>query len=259
MVACPPPVICSGFQLLNCSAAKAENSLPQWSVGVEVDLGPTLWQTEHRFRDENGLPPEVRHLGNIVDSSEDLGESIEEIPEGGPVCDGVVDGAADENAVCELGDLNSQNRADMTAVTNFPVKSEEFLERFGDIGRGQEVVDEESGGSDMNEIDASIVAVDEDIAIGIGLQAAGERRKERESASERGLEERNERMKRERTGRKVEEATLLDVVTGKHGKVGDGELEVSDSGVPVRENGAFGNQRGCRRRHIVEFQNSCEL
>lgn len=47
-----------------------------------------------------------------------------------------------------------------------------------------------------------------------------------------------------------EEASLLDVVAGQHGKVRNGEFEVSESGLLVWEDGAFGEQGGYRRRHF---------
>ncbi|KAF7816348.1 hypothetical protein G2W53_030317 [Senna tora] len=205
-VALPSPDVRSGFQLLNCFAAEAENSLP---------------------------------------------EGVEEIPEGGAVGDGVIDGAADEDAVSKLGDLNGHNRAEMTAVTNFSVKSEEFLEGLRDIGRGEEVADEESRGNDVEKIDASVVAGDVDVTVGVSVEAAGERGKVRESARESGFEERDEGIGRER--RESEEAAFLDVVTGEHGKVGDGELEVSERGFFVWKDGAFGNESGCRRHFFNSF------
>lgn len=47
-----------------------------------------------------------------------------------------------------------------------------------------------------------------------------------------------------------EEASLLDVVAGQHGEVRNGEFEVSQSGLLVWEDGAFGEQGGYRRRHF---------
>lgn len=54
-----------------------------------------------------------------------------------------------------------------------------------------------------------------------------------------------------------EEASLLDVVAGQHGEVRNGEFEVSQSGLLVWEDGAFGEHGGCRRRHFCLIFLSC--
>jgi len=97
-----------------------------------------------------------------------VGEGVEEVPEGGAVGDGVIDGAADEEAVSEFGDLNGENRGVMAGVADFPVEGEELLEAFGDVERGQEVADAEGGGIGVYEIDAGVVASDVNVTVGIG-------------------------------------------------------------------------------------------
>ena len=49
----------------------------------------------------------------------------------------MIDGAADENAVGEFGDLNGENRREVTGVADFPIEGEEFLKRFRNIELGE--------------------------------------------------------------------------------------------------------------------------
>ncbi|KAK7383205.1 hypothetical protein VNO78_28878 [Psophocarpus tetragonolobus] len=69
------------FKLLNGFAAETEDSFTQRSISIEGDLRTAFRQAE------NGL---------VAPLVSELSEGVEEIPEGGAVGDGVIDGAADE-------------------------------------------------------------------------------------------------------------------------------------------------------------------
>lgn len=72
----------------------------------------TFRQSEHGFRGEDGFPAEVWETGGTRGdgASGECGEGVEEVPEGGTIGDGVTNGATDEDAVSEVGDLKRHNR-----------------------------------------------------------------------------------------------------------------------------------------------------
>ncbi|RYQ99863.1 hypothetical protein Ahy_B07g087873 [Arachis hypogaea] len=154
--------------LLNCFAAEAEDSLPNWRVGVERHLRPALWQSEDGLGDENAVAAEVRNIPDtLTGSSAFLSECVEEVPERGSVSDGMVDGNSDEKAVGELGYLNGHNRGVMTAVTNLSIEGEEFSERFMDVKGGKKIENIESGCGGVEEVDAGVVTGNIDITVGV--------------------------------------------------------------------------------------------
>lgn len=133
----PFAVVGFRFQPLNGFAAEAEDPLAERLVGVERHLRSALRQPENGVGDEVVVAAEVRDVAEaLAGSSTKLRERVEEVPEGGAVGDGVVDGAADEQAVGELGDLNGHDRRGVSAVADLPVEGEEFLEGFRDVGGG---------------------------------------------------------------------------------------------------------------------------
>ena len=62
----------------------------------------------------------------------------------------------------------------MAGVADGSVKSEELLERIGNVEGREEVVDGKESGLCVNEVNARIVAEDADVAIRVGEEAAGE-------------------------------------------------------------------------------------
>lgn len=98
----------------------------------------------------------------------------------------MVHGAADEDAVGELSDLNGEKRGQMAGVADGSVEGEEMVEVVGgDVGWSEEVAEGEGGGIGVEEVDAGVVAGDVDVAVGVGGETAGERREERERERER--------------------------------------------------------------------------
>ena len=99
------------FQLLNRCAGKVEDSLPERLVGGERHGGAAGGDGEDGGGIEDRVASEVRRARNLLLGAGagglgDCGEGVEEVPEGGSVGDGVVDGDSDEDAVGELGDLD---------------------------------------------------------------------------------------------------------------------------------------------------------
>ncbi|GMP69222.1 hypothetical protein CsSME_00028561 [Camellia sinensis var. sinensis] len=124
----------------------------------------------------------------------------------------------------------------MAFVADSPIKSKPVLDRVGNIGGRENVANVNVRGIGVKEVNSGVIACDVDVALGIGGETAGERGEVGESAGEAVFEEREERVDGER--RAGEEATLLNVVAGEHGEVGDGELEVSDYGFAIRKDSA---------------------
>ena len=92
------------------------------------DVIVTFWQAEHDVGAEDGLAAEIGEAGGRDGgSSWDSGEGVEEVPEGGAVGDGVADGAAEEDAVGEVGDLEGHDWGGMSGVTDFVVEGEELF------------------------------------------------------------------------------------------------------------------------------------
>lgn len=132
----------------------------------------TFWQSKHDVRGEDGIPTKIREPGGTSGfSSRNGGESVKEVPEGGTVGDGVTDSTTDENAVSEFGDLKGHDRGRMSSVANFVVEREEVLDGWMNIGRRQEVGDGDMSGGGVDEIDASVVACDVDVAVNISFEA----------------------------------------------------------------------------------------
>ena len=110
----------------------------------------------------------------------------------------MADGAAEEDAVGEVGDLEGHDWGGMSGVTDFVVEGEELFEDWRDIGRrrrrrrGEEVCDGDIGGGDVDEVDAGVVACDVDVSVGVGFETAGEGREEREGLGKSVFEVRDE-------------------------------------------------------------------
>eukprot|EP00268_Persea_americana_P025078 TRINITY_DN2443_c0_g1_i3.p2 TRINITY_DN2443_c0_g1~~TRINITY_DN2443_c0_g1_i3.p2 ORF type:complete len:188 (-),score=61.60 TRINITY_DN2443_c0_g1_i3:441-1004(-) len=170
----------------------------------------------------------------------------------------MVDGAADEETVGELGDLDGEERVEMAVVAEGAVKgeAEEVTDGVRDVERGENVEEGDGRGNGVDEVGAGVVAGDVDVARGgIGGEAAGEGREEGESLGEGASEEGEEGVGGEE--RAAEQDALLDVLAGEHGKVGDGEFEIRERGFLVGMDGAFGDECGSerkqRRRHDDDF------
>lgn len=128
----------------------------------------------------------------------------------------------------------------VAGVADGAVEREQVLDAIGDVSGAQNVSGGETGGRCVDEVDARVVAGDVNVTIGVSGQAAGQGRETREALGERGFEEGDERVL-EGERRKREEEALLDVVAGEHGEVGDGELEVTECGGLVGEDGGLGH------------------
>ncbi|CAL5407401.1 unnamed protein product [Camellia sinensis] len=134
----------------------------------------------------------------------------------------------------------------MAFVADSPIKSKPVLDRVGNIGGRENVANVNVRGIGVKEVNSGVIVCDVDVALGIGGETAGERGEVGESAGEAVFEEREERVDGER--RAGEEATLLNVVAGEHGEVGDGELEVSDYGFAIRKDSAVRDHQRLRLR-----------
>lgn len=110
--------------------------------------------------------------GTYESSARNCRKGVKEVPKGGAVGNSMADGATDENTVSELSDLNGHDGGGMGGVTEFVVEREEFLKGRVDIGRRQEVGDREIGGGGVDEVNASVVACDIDVAVGIRFESA---------------------------------------------------------------------------------------
>lgn len=107
-----------------------EDAFADGFVGVKGEGGTAGGDEEDGGGVDCGFAREVRraeyfHGGGAFG---DGGEGVEEVPEGGAVGDGVVDGAADENGVGELGDLDGREGVVVASVGDHHVVGEEFLE-----------------------------------------------------------------------------------------------------------------------------------
>ncbi|KAI7997622.1 hypothetical protein LOK49_LG10G02069 [Camellia lanceoleosa] len=68
-----------------------EDSFPQRLVAGKSRRRSALREPENSLRIEDRVPAKVRRLGDILGSSADLGEGVEEVPERRAVRDGVID------------------------------------------------------------------------------------------------------------------------------------------------------------------------
>lgn len=123
----------------------------------------------------------------------------------------MIDGAADEQAVCELRHLNGGQRSEMSFITDSATVSEKPSKRMVNVERREEVCYLEVFGGGVNEIDAGVVAGDVKLAGRVGGEAPGKRRKEGESVREGQFEKRKERVEGKRRG--SQQNALLNVMT----------------------------------------------
>ena len=77
----------------------------------------------------------------------------------------MVNGAANENAVGEEGDLNGHDWIKMTGETNGSIKSKKLLEAIRDIARSEKVTNEKFTGIGVDEVDTSVVTFDVNVTI----------------------------------------------------------------------------------------------
>lgn len=91
------------------------------SVGIDYGFAREVWRAEY-------------FLGGAA--FVDGGEGVEEMPEGGAVGDSVVDGAANEDGIGELGDLDGSEGIVVTGVGDHHVIGEELLEARVNINEG---------------------------------------------------------------------------------------------------------------------------
>ena len=247
------------FQPPDCLSCELEDPLAQWGAGVESQLGASLV-----VEPENSgwLPEEAsdedRRLGDLRGATAaDLRPRVQQIPERRAVDNRVVDRAADEDgAVGKFRQPDSCQRTDVTLVADDAIEiEEEILDACRDVGlrnwkRNMRKAKHRARGGQcaVRERDAGIIAADEDGAVGVSDEAAGQRRKEGEGAREGFLEEVEDEVDGSR--RPVEEETFLDVVAREHGHVGDGELELSHGRLARGIHRGFGEKyprRGGRR------------
>lgn len=160
------------------------------------------------------------------------------MPEGSSVGNRVVNSAADEDAVRELGDLDGSQGSGVAGVAQGQVERKKLPEVMRNVlVRRQKDVDGEVLGFGLDEIDAGVVANDVDVSFGVGLKAAGEGGEVGEGEGE-GVFERGDKVG-DVEGRGAEEDAFLDVLTREHGKIRDGELEGFDCGFRDWINCAF--------------------
>ncbi|GFP82199.1 bahd acyltransferase dcr [Phtheirospermum japonicum] len=94
--------------LLNLKILSLTGASPE-----KVTLGPPSGSGSHRRRNQNRPAGEVRRPRDPLHPPAHLRERVEEVPEGGPVGDGVIHGAADEDAVGQLRQLHGENGSEM--------------------------------------------------------------------------------------------------------------------------------------------------
>ena len=106
-----------------------EDAFPERLVGVEGDGGAAGGDGEDGGGVEDGFPREVRRAEEFLGGPAfgDGGERVEEVPERGAVGDGVVDGAADEDAVGEFRHLDGGEGGVVAGVGDCHVVSEKLL------------------------------------------------------------------------------------------------------------------------------------
>ncbi|CAH9107841.1 unnamed protein product [Cuscuta epithymum] len=98
------------------------------------------------------------------------------MPQRGAVCDGVIDGAPNEDSVGELRHLDGDQRLEMALIANRPVKGEEFPDHFRDVVGAKNVADRNAGVDGLHKVNSGVVAGDVNVPVGIGDEPAGERR-----------------------------------------------------------------------------------
>ena len=95
------------------------------------DRRTAVGDSEHGGGIENGVASEIRRPRNLLRAFTDLGEGVEEVPEGGTVDDGVVHGASDEHAVGEFGDLDGGEGVVVAGVGDRVIVGEKLLKQLG--------------------------------------------------------------------------------------------------------------------------------
>ncbi|CAL9101153.1 unnamed protein product, partial [Musa textilis] len=155
------------FELENGLPAEAEDPLSKRCVHRKRHLrAASAGEPKHRLGVAEVVSAKVRRRGGAA--AAELRPRVEEVPERGPIDDGVVDGRAEEHgAVRELGELERGERAEMAVEADGAVEGEERLDRRRHIGGGGEQVGEgERVGGGVGEFDASVIAGDEDATVG---------------------------------------------------------------------------------------------
>jgi len=107
-----------------------EDAFADGFVGVKSEGGAAGGDEEDGRGVDYGFAREIRRAEYFLGGAAfgDGGKGVEEVPEGGSVGDGVVDGAADENGVGKLGDLDGREGVVVAGVGDHHVVGEEFLE-----------------------------------------------------------------------------------------------------------------------------------
>lgn len=134
--------------------SEAENFLKRGLVGVESHLGVAVKQTELDLGYRNRFTEEVEDLHPLHKLTAILSKVIEEVPKGGIIDERVGNGAADEVAVGEFGDLKGTDRKELASIVDFGVEGDELLVCLRDIFWGLEVGDFEACGGGVDEFDA---------------------------------------------------------------------------------------------------------
>ncbi|CAH9119934.1 unnamed protein product [Cuscuta epithymum] len=98
------------------------------------------------------------------------------MPQRGAVCDGVIDGAPNEDSVGELRHLDGDQRLEMALIANRPVKGEELPDHFRDVVGAKNVANRNAGVDGLHKVNSGVVAGDVNVSVGIGDEPAGERR-----------------------------------------------------------------------------------
>lgn len=245
-------IVGSELQLLNCLPAEVENSLPERLVGIEGQLRAAFGYSQDGGRVENGVAGEIRRPRYLLHALTDLGEGIEEVPEGSTVGDGVIHGASYEHPIGELGDLDGGERVVVAGIRDGVVVDKKLLKATGHIHkfRGVNCIDTEVFRPGLNKIHAGIIAEDVNIAEIISDEAAGEGGEMGKSERKGVFEEDDEII--EGVRREGKQNTLLNVMAREHRKIRDRKLESLKRGFLIWVDSAFGDNGCGRRRHDCE-------
>jgi len=106
-----------------------EDSFPDGCLGVKGEGWAAGGDEEDSVGVDYSFAREVRRAEYFLGCAAfgDGGEGVEKMPEGGAIGDSVVDGAADEDGVGELGDLDGSEGIVVAGVGDHHVIGEELL------------------------------------------------------------------------------------------------------------------------------------
>jgi len=76
-----------------------KNSLPERLIGVEGYTGTTGRDRENGGGVEDGVSGEIRKVFDLASAASGVSEGVEEVPEGSSICNGMINGDSDEDAV----------------------------------------------------------------------------------------------------------------------------------------------------------------